>query len=277
MGSARGVCFHRYSMTNYIHGYADTERARLVAQAEHWRSGLINDGTTRLDPGTKLLEIGCGPGAVLAVLGEEFPGVRLHGVDIDPTQLDSGRAYLAAAGLDAELTEADAHALPFPDGAFDHIWMMWVLEHLEHPLGALREARRVLRGDGQITAIEVDYSTCASRPSTPEIEMLFDAMVRGMASTGHSDAGTQLPGWLAAAGFRDVDPGERPFWWMGSELEGQANYAADVMEGVVPRLAELPGSASEADLRQGVADLRALAAEPGAGLGWIVHKSTARP
>lgn len=264
------------SMTDYIHGYADSERARLVAQAEHWRFDLINDGTTTLERGTRLLEIGCGTGAVLAVLGEEFPDVRLTGVDIDRSQLESARAYLAAAGLEAELTQADAHALPFPDGAFDHVWMMWVLEHLQDPVVALREARRILRAGGQVTAIEVDYSTCASLPTTTEIELLFDAMVRGMASTGHSDAGTQLPGWLAAAGFRAIEPGERRFWWTGPELKRQAKYAADVMEGVVPRLADLSPSASEAELFQGVADIRALGGEPGAGLGWVVHKSTAR-
>jgi ubiquinone/menaquinone biosynthesis C-methylase UbiE len=164
-------------MTDCIHGYGDSERARLVAQAEHWRFGLINDGTTTIEAGTRLLEVGCGTGAVLAVLGEEFPGARLHGVDIDANQLESARAYLTTAGIEADLTEADAHALPFPDAAFDHVWMMWVLEHLRDPVTALREARRVLQEDGQITAIEVDYATCTCRPSTHAIKLLFDAMV----------------------------------------------------------------------------------------------------
>jgi cyclopropane fatty-acyl-phospholipid synthase-like methyltransferase len=55
-------------MAGYVHGYATPEQQRLIEQAEHWRERLIRDGTT-LEPGTRLLEVGCGVGAVLAVLG----------------------------------------------------------------------------------------------------------------------------------------------------------------------------------------------------------------
>ena len=182
-------------MTAYVHGYGTPEQQRLVEQAEHWRHRLICDGT-RLEEGTRLLEVGCGVGAVLAVLGQEYPGVRLSGVDIEPKQLEFARAHLARAGVEATVTEGDALALPFDDESFDHVWMMWFLEHLADPPEALREARRVLVPGGAITAIEVDYGTCRAQPSTPAIEALFDAMVRGMAASGWSDAGTRLPGWL---------------------------------------------------------------------------------
>jgi hypothetical protein len=99
-------------------------------------------------------------------------------------------------------------------------------------------------------------------------------MVQGMSAAGWSDAGTRLPGWLREAGFHDVDEGERPFWWEGGELAHEAPYAADVMESALGALAGLPGT-SEAELRAGLADLRALPRRPGAGLGWTVHKSTA--
>jgi ubiquinone/menaquinone biosynthesis C-methylase UbiE len=259
----------------YVHGYATPEQQRLVEQAEHWRHALITDGTT-LPPGTRLLEVGCGAGAVLAVLGEEFPGIDLTGVDIEPRQLDFARAHLASAGVEARLVQADALALPFDDHSFDHVWMMWFLEHLPDPVAALREARRVLAPGGEITAIEVDYSTCRADPSTADIEALFRTMVQGMDAGGHSDAGTHLPGWLAEAGFGDVEPGERRVWWQGAELERQANYAADVMESALPAMAELPGAPSEDQLRSGLAALRGLAAHPGAGLGWTIHKSRSR-
>jgi hypothetical protein len=45
------------------------------------------------------------------------------------------------------------------------------------------------------------------------------------------------------------------------------------MESALGALAGLPGT-SEAELRAGLADLRALPRRPGAGLGWTVHKST---
>ena len=260
-------------MTDYVHGYGTREQERLVEQAEHWRHRLIRDGTL-LEPGTRLLEVGCGVGAVLAVLGQEYPGVELFGVDIEPKQLEFARGHLERAGVAATLQQGDALALPFADGSFDHVWMMWLLEHIADPPAALREARRVLVPNGAITAIEVDYATCRAEPSTPAMEALFRAMVQGMASSGWSDAGTRLPGWLHEADFREIEEGERRFWWQDDDLAVQAHYAADVMESALESLAQLPG-ATEDELRAGLADLRSLPDKPGAGLGWVLRKSTA--
>jgi ubiquinone/menaquinone biosynthesis C-methylase UbiE len=44
-------------------------------------------------------------------------------------------------GIEADLRCADALALPFEPESFDHIWMMWLLEHLPDPVAALAEAR----------------------------------------------------------------------------------------------------------------------------------------
>jgi ubiquinone/menaquinone biosynthesis C-methylase UbiE len=260
-------------MAEYVHGYGTPEQERLVEQAEHWRHRLITDGTT-LEPGTRLLEVGTGVGAVLAVLGQEYPGIELFGVDIEPKQLEFARGHLERAGVAATLRQADALGLPFEDESFEHVWMMWLLEHVADPPAALREARRVLVPGGRITVIEVDYSTVRAEPSTPALEVLFRAMVQGMAASGWSDAGTRLPGWLREAGFREIDEGERPFWWQGEELAGQARYAADVMESALPAVVQLPG-VSEHELRAGLEDLRKLDSHPDAGLGWVMHKSTA--
>ncbi len=164
-------------MTSYVHGYGTPEQERLVQQAEHWRHRLITDGT-ELEPGTRLLEVGTGVGAVLAVLGQEFPDLELTGVDIEPKQLDYARGHLERAGVEATLVEADALTLPFEDESFGHVWMMWFLEHVADPVAVLREARRVLVPGGGITAIEVDYATCHAEPSTPAMEALFRAMVQ---------------------------------------------------------------------------------------------------
>src|SRR5438067_10936276 len=104
-------------MTDYVHGYGTPEQERLIGQAEHWRHRLIRDGT-ELEPGTRLLEVGCGVGAVLAVLGQEYPGLRLSGVDIEPKQLEFARVHLARAGVESTLQQADALALPFDDESF---------------------------------------------------------------------------------------------------------------------------------------------------------------
>jgi predicted O-methyltransferase YrrM len=42
------------------------------------------------------------------VLGQEFPGVRLTGVDIEPKQLEFARGHLGRSGVEATLVQADA-------------------------------------------------------------------------------------------------------------------------------------------------------------------------
>jgi ubiquinone/menaquinone biosynthesis C-methylase UbiE len=258
---------------DYVHGYATAEQERLFAQAEHWREELILDGTI-LSPGTRLLEMGCGVGAVLGVLGAAFPGLVLAGVDIEARQLEVARRHLAELGLEVDLRRADAHALPYPDGSFDHVWMMWFLEHVSDPVAVLREARRVLLPGGQLTAIEVDYNTVWSTPAHDDFDALFDAMAAAMETSGRSDAGTRLPGWLGDAGFSDVDPGERRCHYEGGELTRHVAYVESVVEATLPELKQMKG-ASASQLEAGAAHLRGLPAIPGAAIGWTIHKSLA--
>ena len=51
--------------------------------------------------------------------------------------------------------------------------------------------------------------------------------------------------------------------------------AADVMQSAVPAMLQLPDPPDAGQLDRGLADLRGLAGQPGAGLGWTIHKSQA--
>ena len=250
----------------YVHGYTPEEQQRLVEQAEHWRDELILAGT-ELPPGTRLLEVGCGVGAVLGILGQAFPGIELAGVDIEERQIQAARAYLAGLGLDADVRVADALALPFADESFDHVWMMWFLEHVPDPVAALQEARRVLVPGGAVTAIEVDYNTVWARPSSEAFRALFAAVAGAMDASGRSDAGSRVAGWLEQAGFASVDPGELRLEYSGDGLARQIPYVASVIESTLPERPELA---------EGLAALHAFDGMPGAVIGWTVHKAHAR-
>lgn len=262
------------SNRTYIHGYTTPEQQRLIKQAEHWRDELILPGT-QLAPGTRLLEVGCGVGAVLGVLGKAFPGIRITGVDIEQRQIEFAREHLARLGLEAELKQGDATCLPLPDASQDHVWFQWVLEHLKDPVAALREARRVLVPGGRVTAIEVDYNTIAFEPSTPAMDAFRAAAIKGMEDGGRSDAGTHVARWLEEAEFVQVDPGEMVCDFREDELKRQAAYFAEIWQSAVPSLVQLPGVPDEPELLRGVADLRALHEIPGAHLGWTIHKAQA--
>jgi ubiquinone/menaquinone biosynthesis C-methylase UbiE len=257
----------------YVHGYASEEQERLLSQAEHWRDELILSGTA-LAPGTRLLEVGCGVGAVLGILGEAFPGVVLAGVDVEERQLEDARAHLAHLGISADLRRADALDLPYDDASVDHVWMMWFLEHVDDPVDALQEARRALVPGGVLTAIEVDYNAVWASPTSDALEALFAKVAHAMDENGRSDAGTRLESWLVEAGFGSVDPGERRLAYAGDDLARQVPYVAEVVESTLAALLELP-DVSSSRLEAGLADLRALSGTPDAALGWVLYKATA--
>ena len=82
-----------------------------------------------------MLDVGCGEGE----LARHLPDGAWLGVD-------SSREMLTRAPAPAVL--ADAAALPFPDGSFDAVALLYVLYHLQEPASALSEAHRVLRPGG---------------------------------------------------------------------------------------------------------------------------------
>ena len=89
-------------------------------------------------PGTRLLDVGCGPGTITAAAAAR--GADAVGVDLAVGMLALGRER--HPGL--ELLEADAEALPFPDDAFDALVGGFVLNHLPAVETAVAEAARVL-------------------------------------------------------------------------------------------------------------------------------------
>src|SRR5262245_18571204 len=114
----------------YFHGYSPAEQERLLQQAEYWRHTLI-PLVLEYRPGERVLEIGCGAGAALGVLADTFPALRFAGIDREPRQIDFAREHLAGRGVPAaDLKIGDAADLPWPADAFDHGFLMWVIEHM---------------------------------------------------------------------------------------------------------------------------------------------------
>lgn len=100
----------------------------------------------------EVLEIGGGAGFTGAELVARFPGIRLTITDLDAEMVERARTELGAR---AEVVEADAADLPFPDEAFDTVLSFLMLHHVEAWRTALSEAARVLKPGGLLLGYDV--------------------------------------------------------------------------------------------------------------------------
>src|SRR5256712_6367558 len=118
-------------------------RQRLLA------TGIV---ASRQATHTRVLDIGCGYGALSLTLSESA-GFDVVAMDILEARVSSVRARKAArnptAAARVQIVRADAESLPYRDESFDAVAATEVLEHLDEPGRMLSEAARVLRGGGR--------------------------------------------------------------------------------------------------------------------------------
>jgi SAM-dependent methyltransferase len=99
-----------------------------------------------VQPGQRVVDVGCGPGALTAELVRR----EAHVSAVDPSP-----QFVAAARErhpEADIREANAEDLPFADGEFDAALAQLVVHFMADPVAGLREMARVTRADGTLAA-----------------------------------------------------------------------------------------------------------------------------
>ena len=115
--------------THVAEGEVDYSRLRMVLEA--------------VEPGQKVLDSGCGPGFLAALLAER--GADVVGTDVSAV----GPERTRARGIPAQQVDLDTDPLPFADGEFDAVVANSNLEHLFYMHRHVRECARCVRAGGK--------------------------------------------------------------------------------------------------------------------------------
>jgi len=139
-----------------------------------------------------LLDIGCGSGRLLKLLGATSR--RAVGVDIDSNARHTARYELLSAGMpQCTIRHGDMLELPFGDNEFDTLILDDVLGDAEDPVRAFAEAKRVLRPEGRILVL----ASTVGRNADAEQKKLADIAGRsGMRLSPPRRLPQQKPSWL---------------------------------------------------------------------------------
>jgi SAM-dependent methyltransferase len=133
--------------TGQIHGELWSSGARIWAQLVEPNARPFYDAVQErlgIVQGTRLLDIGCGPGGSALLAAQR--GAWVAGLDASPGSIEVARERVP----DGDFRVGDMESLPWPDGSFDAVTAFNSLQFAGNPAAALTEARRLLVTDGRL-------------------------------------------------------------------------------------------------------------------------------
>ena len=109
-----------------------------------------------IQPGHRVLDIGCGTGDLVTLIKRLHSDVDVVGLDPDPKALARARRKAERAAVTIQLDQGFSDELPYPDASFDRVFSSFMLHHLQagEKEKTLREVRRVLKPGGSLHLLD---------------------------------------------------------------------------------------------------------------------------
>ena len=262
----------------YVHGYSDREGERLADQALTLTHLLHDD--TRYPAGSQVLEAGCGIGAQTVILARNSPDARITSIDLSEDSLRRAEEKIRMEAItNVTFRQGDIFRLPFAPASFDHIFVCFVLEHLDQPRLALEQLRPLLKEGGTLTVIEGDHGSTFFHPENADARRAVSCLVEIQKKIGgNALIGRELYPLVSSAGYRDVNVSPRMVYVDASRpalVEGFTKLTFTAMvEGVTEEVRK-QGLMTRDAWERGIAALYRCA-EPDGVFCYTFFKATAR-
>ena len=160
-------------MADYALQLSDDEVARYRLMAEQARDQeAALWAQAGVAPGARIADVGCGPGAILAMLAAAVgAGGEVIGIDGDESAVAAATALIASTGLEnASVRLEDADRTGLPEGAFDVVMMRHVLGHnggTEQRI--VDHLATLVRPGGALYLVDAHLKAMATYPSLPSL------------------------------------------------------------------------------------------------------------
>src|ERR1700704_5402060 len=194
--------------TAYIFGSTLTEQQRLVAQAQELeqRARWLLDHIG-IQPGSRVIDIGCGPIGILNLLSERVgPRGGVVGLEYVPRFAEMARNEIAHRNLtNVEVIQADALSNGLRRNSFDFAHERLVMINIPAPETIVSEMVSLVRPGGTVAVEEVDHASWLCHPAHASWDTLVQTYHSAFrANGGNVSFGRRLPELLRLAGLEDV-------------------------------------------------------------------------
>jgi ubiquinone/menaquinone biosynthesis C-methylase UbiE len=111
----------------------------------------------QLEPGQRILEIGCGTGSLTTLVKMLHPAIEVVGLDPDPKALDRARRKAERRCVSIHLDRGFSDELLYPDESYDRVLSALMFHHLDRDekKRSLHEIRRVLKSSGSLHLLDL--------------------------------------------------------------------------------------------------------------------------
>jgi ubiquinone/menaquinone biosynthesis C-methylase UbiE len=245
-------------MSKYLHGHHAS-----VLRSHSWRT--VENSCPHLlpylnNPSLKILDVGCGPGTITVDLAIRLPQGFVYAIDPSAEVIEKARKHAQEQGVtNVRFEVGDIFNWKALDGveeaSFDVVHAHQVLQHLQDPLGAMKQMKQLVKPGGVLAVRDCIYEAMDWWPEQAGMHKwknLYIKVAQGLGA--FPNMGKMLHAIALQAGFprADIDAGigtwtfstpeERAFWCgLWADRTVQSDYKQRALDS---------GFATEADLEE---------------------------